>query len=161
MNDIETLTLVELAAIVDGFATTLAALFALIGVGMVYVQIRANRAIQREATAKDLFRQYLQEGLEHPELVNPDPEMLLQGKRSVQYEFFVANMLYSFDEVLQNTRSKDWREVVRGEMARHVEYLRSSEFQVRRQYYAPDIVTIIDAVCADAAARSARTGIRE
>lgn len=152
MMDIGTLTLVELAAVVEGFGSAFAALFALVGIAMIFVQIRSNRAIQREATAKELFRRYLQEGLEHPEFVNPEHDLLRHRQNSIQYEFFVANMLYSFDEVLQNTRSGDWREVVRGEMARHVNYLLSPEFQAKRRYYDDDIGKLIDAVCADAGA---------
>ena len=149
MTHIGTLTIVELSAVIEGFGTALAAIFALVGIVMVYVQIRENRATQREATAKSLFRQYLQKGLERPDLVIPKPDQLKQSRSAVEYEFFVANMLYSFDEVLQNTRSEDWREVVRGEIARHAGYLRSPEFQNKRRYYAPEVIEIIDAVCAD------------
>ncbi|MBO6639008.1 MAG: hypothetical protein JJ920_15705 [Roseitalea sp.] len=151
MNDLGTLTIVELATIAQGLGTALAAIFALFGIIMVYVQIRENRATQREATAKHLFRQYLQEGLERPDLVIARRDQLTHAEVSVAYEFFVANMLYSFDEVLQNTRSKDWREVVRGEIARHVDYLRSPEFQSKRHYYAPQVIEIIDAVCGETA----------
>lgn len=150
--DIGTLTLVELATVVEGFGTAFAALFALVGIAMIFVQIRSSRAIQREATAKDLFRRYLQEGLEYPEFVTPEPDLLQHRQNLIRYEFFVANMLYSFDEVLENTRSDDWREVVRGEMTRHVTYLRSPEFQTKRHYYEDEIGELIDAVCADAAA---------
>ncbi len=155
MNDAGALTLVELAEVIEGFATALAAIVAFVGIAMVYVQIRGQRAIQREATAMSLFRQYLQEALERPELANPDYDRLRQQGRSAQYELFVANMLYSFDEVLQNTRSTDWREIVRGEVARHGDFLCSAEFQKQRRYYAAEVIEIIDAVCADTASTSA------
>lgn len=155
MNDIGALTLVELAEVIEGFATALAAIVAFVGIAMVYVQIRGQRAIQREATAMSLFRQYLQEALERPELANPDHDRLRQEGGLVQYEFFVANMLYSFDEVLQTTRSADWREIVRGEVARHAAFLCSAEFKTQRRYYAGEILAIIDAVCAGAASKPA------
>lgn len=151
MDNAGGLTILELAAVIEGFATALAAIFALVGIAMVYVQIRGQRAIQREATAMSLFREYLKEALERPELHNPDHDQLSQQRRAIQYELFVANMLYSFDEVLQSTQSRDWREVIRGEVARHAEYLRSAEFQKQRRYYAPEVLEIIDKVCADAA----------
>jgi|GEM_PF-4808727 len=149
MDDIGVLTMVELALLVEALATVAAAIFAFVGIAMVYIQIRENRAVQREATAKSLFRQYLQEAFERPELVHPDHDQLRQQGRSVQYELFVANMLWSFDEVLQNMRSDDWCEVVHGEVARHAEYIRSAEFQSKRRYYASDISEIIDTICAD------------
>lgn len=155
MNNIDTLTIVELAAVIEGFAAALTAIFAFAGIAMVYVQIRGHRAIQREATAMGLFRQYLQEALEHPEFVSPDHDQLEKQKGAVQYEFFVANMLYSFDEVLQSTQSRDWREVVRSEVARHAQYLKSPSFQKQRRYYAPEIIEIIDAVCAGATPKAA------
>lgn len=67
-------------------------------------------------------------------------------------------MLYSFDEILQNIPSEDWREVVRGEVARHAEYLRFGDFRKQRRYYTPEIIEIIDAVCGDAALKGAETG---
>ncbi|WP_421723384.1 hypothetical protein [Bauldia sp.] len=153
MTDIGALTIVELAAVIEGFATGFAAIFAFVGISMVYVQIRGQRAIQREATAMGLFREYLREAIERPDLASPDYDQIKQqGNRAdiVRYELFVANMLYSFDEVLLGTQSKDWRAVVRGELARHADYLRSAEFQKQRGYYAPEITAIIDAVRADA-----------
>ncbi len=149
MNDFGALKILELAAIIEGFAAALTAILAFVGIAMVYVQIRGQRAIQREATAMSLFREYLKEALERPDLHNPDPDQIKQRRSSIQYELFVANMLWSFDAVLQNMRSRDWRDVVRDEVARHAEYLRSAEFQKQRRYYAPEITEIIDAVCAD------------
>lgn len=157
MTDIGSLTIVELATVIEGLGTALAAVLGLVGIAMIYVQIRGQRAIQREATAMSLFRDYLQLALQRPELVNPDHARPGHAEWSIQYELFVANMLYSFDEVLQNTRSHDWREVVRGEVARHTDYLRSAEFRSKRRYYAPEIIALIDTVCADGASNTPRS----
>ncbi len=149
MGELATLTLVELATVVEGFGTALAALFALVGIAMVYVQIRGQRAIQREATAVNLFCQYLQLSMERPELVSPDHDALTRDGGLIRYELFVANMLYSFEEVLLATRAKDWRDVVRGELTRHVAYLRSPAFQSKRDYYDTELIGIIDGICAE------------
>ena len=45
--------------------------------------------------------------------------------------------------------------MARGEIARHVDYLKSPRFQSKRRYYAPELVKIIDAVCADTATKPA------
>lgn len=86
--------------------------------------------------------------MERPELASPDHDTLTRDSR-IRYELFVANMLYSFEEVLLVTRSKDWRDVVRGELARHTAYLRSPEFQSKRSYYDSELIGIIDTVCTD------------
>lgn len=155
MTELSTLTIVELAGVIESAAEALTALIAILGIALVYVQIRAHRDIQREATAMNLFRQYLKEGIERPELVNPDHDQLKERGSLDQYQLFVANMLYSFDEVLQSTKTRDWREVVRGEVARHVTYLRSSDFQKQRGYYGDEILEVIDATCAGAGLETA------
>ena len=141
------LTLAEVATVLEGFAAAIGIIFALAGIALVYIQLREHRAIQREATAKGLFREYLREAIKRPELALPDLDDLRQQGRFIQYELFVANMLYALDEILQNTRSDDWREVVRGEITRHAEHLCSPAFQDQRRYYETEMIQIIDEMC--------------
>jgi hypothetical protein len=129
------ITLVELATIAGGFATAIAALFAVIGLSLTYMQIRANRAISNEATAKNLYRQYLEDAVDRPDLVNPDLDELTRNGNLVQYELFVAHMLFSLEEILLHAADPDWRAVVKAQLKRHTEYLSSEYFAQKHEFY--------------------------
>lgn len=146
MNSVQDMSLIDLATIISGFGTAIAALVAVIGVVIAIIQVRSYRSVQSENMAKSLFRDYLKEALERPDLLSPDHEKLAGAGRMVEYELFVAHMLYSLDAVLANTHSTEWREVARGELARHMVFLNSDEFQKQRQYYSVELIQIIDEI---------------
>lgn len=144
MLNLTDLSVVELATVVGGFATALAAAFALVGVPLAIAQIRAMRRIQREATAKILYRQYLEDAINRYDLTVPDLEKIISEGRLVQYELFVAHMLYSLEEIVENTRDKAWIEVCRGQISRHSEYFCSDYFKAKLHYYDPPIVKLVE-----------------
>ncbi|CAM3652899.1 hypothetical protein [Litorimonas haliclonae] len=135
---------VNLATVVGGFATAIATAFALVGIPLVIFQVRSSRTTQREATAKQLYRQYLEDCVCRPDLVTPDLEKLRKEGRFTQYELFVAHMLFSLEEILENTSGSEWRSVAKGQMRRHIEYLSSDAFIPKRTYYTKDLIEVLD-----------------
>ena len=146
MGDIDLSSWVDVATVVGGFATALAAAFAVVGIPLAIAQIRSARAIQREATAKTLYRQYLGDAIAYPELVHPDYAEIRRRGDAVRYELFVAHMLFSLEEVLTNARLEDWEGVVRGQLRRHADYLASPDFAAKKPYYDARLVKLIDEV---------------
>ena len=70
---------------------------------------------QREATAKDIYRDYLKLAFENPEFANPSEFFwdLSSLKKNEQYRWFVAFMLNSCDEIARSElRGKGWREII-------------------------------------------------
>ena len=137
---------VDLASVVGGFSTALAASFAIVGIPLAYIQIRANKEIHREGIAKSLYREYLADAVNRPDLVEPDIAELKRSGRFVQYELFVAHMLYSLEEILSNVSGEGWKDVVRGQLRRHHDYFLSNDFKAKRRYYDNVLIDLIDDV---------------
>jgi hypothetical protein len=103
--------------------TFFVAVFAL---GVAYVQITAGRESQREATAKDVFRDYLCLSFENPEYGTPSKNL----NQNEKYRWFVAVALNACDEIaISVLPDESWQKVIRGVLVLHREYLVSAEFQ--------------------------------
>jgi len=95
--------------------------------GFAYLQIRGAQRSQREATARDVYRDYLRLAFEHPTLATPEG-----GRKIIQndkYRWFVAITLNACEEIHEVFEDDDtWREVILAEMEYHVPYLKSKFF---------------------------------
>jgi hypothetical protein len=103
--------------------TFFVAVFAL---AVAYVQITAARESQREATAKDVFRDYLRLSFENPEYGAPSKNL----NQDEKYRWFVAVALNACDEIASSVLpDESWQKVIRGVLVLHRKYLVSAEFQ--------------------------------
>ncbi len=109
---------------ISQMVTTLIAIGA---VGLAYWQVTAARRAQREATAKDLYRDYLRLAFENPKLAVPDPEdeKLIQQEK---YRWFASILLNACDEILYCIDDDVWRSVIITELGYHTSYLQSKFF---------------------------------
>jgi hypothetical protein len=117
------MSILETAEILGGLGTVAIALIA------VWTAIKAVNS-QREATAKDIYRDYLKLAFKNPWFANPrefnDPSNF---RKNEQYRWFVAFMLNSCDEIARTkSRDKGWRKTIRLDLRMHAEYLKSPEF---------------------------------
>lgn len=87
--------------------TALLALAALIGVK---VQIDSAAKIQREQSAKEIYREFLRLSIQYPQFAEPDFCNLTGSRQSVGYDNFVGFMLYTGEQVLET--NPDWQPVV-------------------------------------------------
>lgn len=122
---------------------------ALVALSIAYVQIVAARESQREATAKDVFRDSLRLAFEHPDYAIPK-----QGLKSDdKYGWFVAVILNACDEIAVTVLpDQGWQHVVRGTLEYHKEYLASAEFLEDGgwQDYSKELKIEFDAMITDA-----------
>src|SRR6202030_403452 len=108
------------------------------GFALAFVQIREGKNIQEEATAKDLFRDYLKLAFEYPKLAKPnefvgedDGYWRQKGawNKDERYRWFVAFMLNACDEIIRSmSQDKVWRKSITEDLKYHEEYLTSDEF---------------------------------
>jgi hypothetical protein len=103
-----------------------------IAVVSVWAATIAKNAInaQHEATAKDIYRDYLKLAFDNPEFANPhafdNPSDLNKNEK---YRWFVAFMLNSCDEIARSkSRDKGWRKTILEDLRFHKDYLKSQEF---------------------------------
>jgi hypothetical protein len=103
-----------LAAIV----TILTAVAALIGVK---VQIDANARQQREQSARDIYREYLNLSIAKPEFSNPDYCAIRGSASEGAYEDYVEYQLYTAEQVL--AAMPDWQPTLAERLVPHRELL--------------------------------------
>ena len=103
-----------LAAIV----TMLAAVAALVGVKL---QIDANARQQREQSARDIYREYLNLSISKPEFSNPDYCAIEGTAVERAYEDYVEYLLYTSEQVL--SAMPDWEPALSARLTPHKELL--------------------------------------
>ena len=103
-----------LAAIV----TIIAAVAALVGVK---VQIDANARQQREQSARDIYREYLNLSISKSEFSNPVYCTIQGTANEGAYEDYVEYLLYTSEQVL--TAMPDWEPTLSARLVPHKELL--------------------------------------
>jgi hypothetical protein len=98
--------------------TMIAAVAALVGVK---VQIDANSRQQREQSARDIYREYLNLSISRPEFSKPDYCALEGTPNEAAYEDYVEYLLYTSEQVLQ--AMPDWEPTLAARLTPHKELL--------------------------------------
>jgi hypothetical protein len=98
--------------------TMLAAVAALAGVK---VQIDANARQQREQSARDIYREYLNLSISKPELSHPDYCAIRGTTGEDAYEDYVEYMLYTDEQILKAL--PDWETTLQDRLMPHRELL--------------------------------------
>jgi hypothetical protein len=103
---------------VAALVTSLAAVAALIGVK---VQIDASARQQREQSAREIYREFLNLSVSKPAFADPDYCAISQSDEAGAYEHYVEYMLYTADQLLQ--ASPAWNLTVQDHLLVHRDYL--------------------------------------
>lgn len=103
---------------IAGILTVLLALGALVGVKL---QIDASARIQREQSARDIYREYLNLSISRPEFSDPDYCALVGTPAEVSYESYVEYMLYTAEQAI--AADPEWDTVFQSTMKAHQDYL--------------------------------------
>ena len=141
---------------IGNLAQVLIALLAILALLYTRRQISVARRAQREATAKDIYRGYLELAFAHPQLAIPGPETNIADG---QYRWFVAILLNAGDEILYGTSAPVWRKVIMAELRYHVKYLQSNEFLDEDRgwnLYSNELRSLATSVIKDETAHSQR-----
>src|ERR1700760_4738050 len=88
-------------------ATAVAAAVAIIAAIITYFQYKGAKQIQREATAKQIYSDYLKLAIEHPAFTSgKKPDDPLESER---YEWFVSYMLNACEQIVDVVGDdKEW-----------------------------------------------------
>jgi hypothetical protein len=112
---------------IQACAAILAALLAIATVAGVKWQLDAAARLQKEQSARDIYREYLNISISKPEFSQPDYCEISKSKQFAAYESYVAYLLYAGEQVV--VLGAGWPEVMGAEMERHSAYLCSTEYQ--------------------------------
>lgn len=130
---------------IQASAAILAAFLAVATIAGVKWQMDAAARLQKEQSARDIYREYLNISIARPEFAQPDYCALSASPQYAAYEAYVAYLLYAGEQVL--VLGAGWPDVMYGEMERHAGYLCSADYQAAD--YDPAVADVISRVRAD------------
>jgi hypothetical protein len=143
---------------VGGGATAIGVLVAVIAAAITYGQYIGGRQIQKEATAKQVYSNYLQLAIEHPSFASgffpADPA------EKERYKWFVSYMLNACEQILDATSDdKEWRDCGRAQIEFHKNYMVTDErFRTKEKYfYSREIRDFMDEVCGKSTSSAMRS----
>lgn len=103
-------------------ATAFAALTALV---VIPYQVAQADRIQRDQTAREIYREFLNLTVQKPELANADYCALKGKNQSTAYAAYVEYLLYTAEQMIDT--SPDWRGPMASYLGDHVTYLCSRD----------------------------------
>ena len=122
-------------------ATAIVAVLALL---IAVWQIKAAESIQREASAREAFKEYLKLAIDKPDFANAQPGDNKAARSG--YEWFVTYFLYSAEQIFQAyPDDPQWRSGLAEEVCYHASYLSSSGYQQSiRLQHDPDFAAFVE-----------------
>ncbi|MDD5395401.1 MAG: hypothetical protein PHE17_20445 [Thiothrix sp.] len=127
---------------ISTIATALVAVLALV---IAVWQIKAAENIQREASAREAFKEYLKLAIDKPDFANAQPSDNKSAKSG--YEWFVTYFLYSAEQIYTAyPDDPQWHKGLAAEVCYHEVYLQGEEYQkaVKLQH-DPEFAAFVDA----------------
>lgn len=126
---------------IGAIATAFAALSALI---IISVQIGEADRIQRDQTAREIYREFLNLTVQKPELAQADFCTMSDAKDIAAYGAYVEYALYTAEQMVAS--SPDWRAPMAGYLDDHLPYLCDPEGLGAREG-VEDVLEDVDLAC--------------
>ncbi|MFZ3515150.1 hypothetical protein LC147_18835 [Vibrio harveyi] len=106
-------------------------------------QLEETKKVNIRSLSHDSYSKYLQLALEHPNFAFPAPDAIrMDAMVFAKYRWFIANMLFYFEEVLVvNDKDKNWSDAISKQVRIHSWYL--SEGSYKSQSWSQELVDII------------------
>jgi hypothetical protein len=98
--------------------TAIMAIVALVGIKY---QVDASARLQREQSARDIYREFLNLSISRPELADPDYCAIKESPQASAYFNYVDYLLYTSEQML--AASPDWEPTLNDHLAQHSSYL--------------------------------------
>lgn len=121
-------------------ATAFAALTALV---VIPYQASVADRIQRDQTAREIYREFLNLTVQKPELATADYCTLKEPDQIAAYSAYVDYLLYTAEQMIAT--SPEWRGPMSGYMGAHTDYLCSAAVQTEPA--AQEIMSEIGLLC--------------
>jgi hypothetical protein len=112
----------EALAAVGGIATAFAALTALI---IIPYQVAQSDRIQRDQTAREIYREFLNLTVQKPDLANADYCAITDVGQKTAYAAYVEYLVYTAEQMVDT--SPGWRKPMASYLEDHIVYLCSPD----------------------------------
>ena len=131
----------EALGALGAIATAFAALTALV---VIPYQVGQADRIQRDQTAREIYREFLNLTVQKPELANADYCTLKDETQRTAYSAYVEYLLYTAEQMVDT--SEEWRKPMANYLTEHKTYLCSVALQGKDGEMA-DLITELGLVC--------------
>jgi hypothetical protein len=122
------------------------AVIAFLGLGIAVWQIEVGKRVQREASARDAFKEYLKLAIERPEFADARLGKAAQNENGRSgYGWFVSYFLFSAEQIHDSfPDDPEWSAALGSQICYHAAYLKGAEYQTMKAHYAPSFAKFID-----------------
>jgi hypothetical protein len=127
---------------IQALAAILAGILAVGTVIGVKWQIDAAARLQKEQSARDIYREYLNISMAKPEFADPDYCKISASSQFAAYESYMAYLLYTAEQVF--ALGEGWDTVMGAEMESHAGYLCSADY--RSDDYDPKVRALAEGI---------------
>jgi hypothetical protein len=127
---------------VGAIATAFAALTALV---VIPYQVSQADRIQRDQTAREIYREFLNLTVQKPELASADYCALTDANQTTAYAAYVEYLLYTAEQMIDT--SPDWRTPMASYLEDHMAYLCSEGVWDAQSPDIKDLVTELALSC--------------
>jgi hypothetical protein len=107
---------------IAAIVTAIVAMVALIGIKF---QVDASYRVQREQSAKEIYRELLNISIANPDFAAPNFCVLKQSPKFLAYESYVDYVLYTAEQVIDMDGS--WSSTIESHLEVHANYICSSD----------------------------------
>jgi hypothetical protein len=125
-----------------GIATAFAAVTALI---MIPYQVTQSDRIQRDQTAREIYREFLNLTVQKPDLAHAKYCTLKDPNQITAYTAYVEYLLYTAEQMIDT--SSDWRAPMASYLGDHMEYLCSEGIWDAQSPDIRDLVAALALTC--------------
>jgi hypothetical protein len=127
---------------IQALAAILAGVLAVGTVVGIKWQIDSAARLQREQSARDIYREYLNISMSKPEFAQPDYCAIAVSPQFGAYESYMSYMLYTAEQVF--TLGDGWDKVMQAEMDPHGAYLCSADYNA--QSFTPEVQSLVNEI---------------
>jgi len=128
---------------VGAIVTALAALAALV---FIPLQIRSADIIQRDQTAREIYREFLNLTVQKPELASGRYCAMKDENQRIAYEAYVDYLFYTAEQMIESDPA--WKEPMDSYLQDHLEFICSPENKDRFTQSVAEMTATLQAQCA-------------
>ncbi|WP_261858178.1 hypothetical protein [Photobacterium sanguinicancri] len=121
-----------------------------IALAFTVAQLRSGRRESRRATAYSAYQEYLKLCFENPDFAYGDQSTIKKnGKTNPKYPWFVSQMLFTFEQVLESDKSdNEWKTAIKSQLKMHKWYLKTSN-SIERPEWRPELMAVLNEALKD------------
>jgi hypothetical protein len=137
------------------------AVVSLLALGAIYLQVQANFKRERENSAREIYRGYLQMAVQHPQLAYPENAAAIAAmgrEDKARYGWFVSYLLYTCEQILATfPEDRGWWLTCQEQVAYHAPYICTSVIKHELDHYDEIMRELIRQVAKSSSADECKT----